>query len=339
MRMSPVNALEAIQRGRMRRGVRMSETSEHAARLLRAYQAQEKRFVERRFPLEFAPEVPALRELYSQAKGFRWNPETDIPWARLDPARYSKDAREAARRTWSRRAWSVYPGLTESTALLIRFCLESGSLGMDAKLFLSFRPAEEAKHLEVCRLFADLFGGYEPDPRDAELARASNHSFAQAALDPEVPVEAYIAALGALDDQLDLNLYLSHLQHAKDEVVRAALRLIAGDRQRHVAFAWTLLGARAPTLDARARTTVVETVHDVLVNVILGGYRNTWLLAEKGREPWLAAEEETARVGLGASTVDQERAVLRATIAQVRERLAVWELELPRVSHPELGAI
>ena len=113
----------------------MSEvTDAHAARLLRAYQAQEKRFVERRFPLQFAPEVPALRELYSQAKGLRWNPETDIPWDRFDPARYEKSTREAARRTWSRRAWSVYPGLTESTALLIRFCLESGSLGMDAKL-------------------------------------------------------------------------------------------------------------------------------------------------------------------------------------------------------------
>jgi hypothetical protein len=317
----------------------MSQTSEHAARLLRAYQAQEKRFVERRFPLQFAPEVPALRELYSQAKGCRWNPETDIPWDRFDPTRYANEVREAARRAWSRRAWSVYPGITESTALLIRFCLESGSLGMDAKLFLSFRPAEEAKHLEVCRLFADLFGGYEPDPRDAEFARASNHPFAQAALDPDVPVEAYIAALGALDDQLDLNLYLSHLQHAKDEVVRAALRLIASDRQRHVAFAWTLLGARVPALDARARRTIVETVHDLLVNVILAGYRNTWLLPEKSREPWLAAEDETARAGLGASSVAQERSVLRATIAQIRERFAVWELELPRVSHPELGAI
>src|SRR5262245_31673869 len=317
----------------------MSETSEHAARLLRAYQAQEQRFVERRFPLQFAPEVPALRELYSQAKGVRWNPETDIPWDRFDPARYSKEAREAARRTWSRRAWSVYPGLTESTALLIRFCLESGSLGMDAKLFLSFRPAEEAKHLEVCHLFAERLGGYEPDPHDAGLARASNHPFAQAALDPDVPVEAYVAALGALDDQLDLNLHLSHLQRTKDEVVRAALRLIAGDRARHVAFAWTLLGSRVPALDARARAAVVETVHDMLANVILAGYRNTWLLPEKIREPWLAAEEEAARAGLGASTVVQERSVLRATIAQVRERFAVWKLDLPPAVHPELGTL
>src|SRR5947209_11534800 len=197
----------------------MSETGEHATRLLRAYQAQEKRFVERRFPLEFATEVPALRGLSSQSKGLHWNPETDIAWDRFDPSRYDKTTRQAASRTWSRRAWGVYPGLTESTALLIRFCLESGSLGMDAKLFLSFRPAEEAKHLEVCRLFADRFGGYEPDPGEAGLARASNHPFAQAALEPDVPGEAWIAALGALDDQLDLNLYLSHLHRATDEVV------------------------------------------------------------------------------------------------------------------------
>src|SRR5207249_438110 len=114
--------------------VSMNVRSESSAtRLLRAYQAQEKRFVERRFPLEFAPEILAIRELYSQAKGFRWNPETDIAWNRFEPARYSETTRAAARLTWSRRAWSVYPGLTESTALLIRFCLESGALGMDAK--------------------------------------------------------------------------------------------------------------------------------------------------------------------------------------------------------------
>ena len=200
---------------------------------------------------------------------------------------------------------------------------------MDAKLFLSFRPAEEAKHLEVCHMLAERLGGYEPDPGDAGLARASNHPFAQAALDSEVPVEAYVAALGALDDQLDLNLHLSHLQHARDEIVRNAIRLIAGDRGRHVAFAWVFLGSRVPALDARGRAAVIDAVHDFLANVLLGGYRNTWLLPEKSREPWLAAEDETARHGLGASTLVQERSVLRATIAQVRERVLAVMPVLP----------
>jgi hypothetical protein len=188
-------------------------------------------------------------------------------------------------------------------------------------------------------MLAERFGGYQADPGESHLARVSNHAFGQAALDGDVPVEAYIAALGALDDQLDLNLYVSHLQQAKDETVRAALRLIASDRARHVAFAWAFLGSRVPALDERGRELVVAVVSDMLANVVLAGYRNTWLLPEKSREPWLAAEGETARHGLGASTPAQERGVLRATIAQVRERLAAWKLDLPRVEHAELGAV
>ena len=314
----------------------MTDTPATAADLLRAYQAQERRFVERRFPLRFDAEAPVVRELYAQAKGLAWNPTTDVPWARLDAGRVDAEARAAARLVWSRRAWGTYPGLGESTALLLRFCLESGALGMDAKLFLSFRPAEEAKHLEACFLFAKHLGGYESSPAEA-VARVSNQPFAQMALDPDLPVEAVVAALGCLDDQLDLNLCLSHLQHSRDETVRQILRLVAGDKQRHVLFAWTLLGDRLPRLDAAGRAAVAEAVRDMLERVILAGYRNTWLLPGGAREPLLAAEAITAEHGLGASTVAQEKAVVRATLAQVRGRLATWDVTLAPVSHPELG--
>lgn len=311
----------------------MSETSD---RLLRGYQAQEKRFLERRFPLRFAPENPTLRELYSQAKGLRWNPATDIAWSRFDPAAYAPAVREAARLVWSRRAWGAYPGLGENTALLIRFCLESGAAGMDAKLFLSFRPAEEAKHLEAYFLLAKRLGGYESTPAEA-VARASNQPFAQMVLDPDLPVEAVVAALGCLDDQLDLNLCLSHLQRSRDETVRHLLRLVAGDKQRHVLFAWTLLGERLPRLDAAGRSAVGEAVRDMLERVILAGYRNTWLLPAGAREPLLAAEALAAEHGLGASTVAQEKTVVRATLAQLRDRLATWAITLAPIEHPELG--
>jgi hypothetical protein len=311
-----------------------------AEQLLRAFQRQEREFVERRFPLQFAPEVPALRELYSQAKGCRWNPVTDIPWDRFDVPAYAPDAREAARLTWSRRAWGAYPGLGESTALLLRLCLESGAREMDAKLFLSFRPAEEAKHLEACVAFAERLGGYRSDPGDEPVRRALNHPFAQMALDAAVPAEAVVAGLGCLDDQLDLNLHLSHLQHSVDVTARAVLRLMAGDKQRHVAFAWIWLGRRIAGLDAAGRAIVGRVVRDLLEHVVLGGYRTTWLLPESpGRARLLDAEARTAAAGLGASTVAQEKTVVRATVAQVRERLAAWDIELPMATHPELGSI
>jgi hypothetical protein len=311
-----------------------------AERSLRAFQRQERQFVERRFPLEFAPEVPALRELYQQAKALAWNPATDVAWSRLDPSALPAGDREAARLTWSRRAWGAYPGLGESTALLIRLCLESGAREMDAKLFLSFRPAEEAKHLEACFTLAERLGGYVPDPGDDAVRGAVNHPFAQMALDAEVPAEAVVAALGCLDDQLDLNLHLGYLQQARDETVRTVLRLIAADKQRHVLFAWTWLGARAGRLDAATRARVGEVAREMLETVLLRGYRNTWLLPETPvRARLLEAEARSAAAGLGASTGARERSVVRATIAQVRERLAGWDIALPEASHPELGRV
>ena len=101
-------------------------------------------------PTLLRPREPGAPRAVQPGEGLAWNPETDIAWSRFDASAYSAPVREAARLVWSRRAWGAYPGLGENTALLIRFCLESGAAGMDAKLFLSFRPAEEAKHLEAC---------------------------------------------------------------------------------------------------------------------------------------------------------------------------------------------
>jgi len=75
----------------------------------------------------------------------------------------------------------------------------------------------------------------------------------------------------------------------------------------------------------------------MLERVILAGYRNTWLLPRGAGEPLLAAEALTAEHGLGASTVAEEQAVVRATIAQVRDRLVAWEITLAHLDHPELG--
>jgi hypothetical protein len=114
---------------------------------------------------------------------------------------------------------------------------------------------------------------------------------------------------------------------------------MASDKQRHVIFAWALLGARVPGLPASRRPAVAAAVRDILERVILAGYRNTWLLPAGARDRLLAAEALTAEHGLGASTVEQERSVLRATVVQLRERLAALEVELPLVAHPELGRL
>ena len=103
--------------------------SEMSDQLLRGYQAQEKCFVERRFPLHFEPENPAIRELYSQSKGFRWNPVEDIAWARPDPTAFVAPVREAARPVSIPPARGLYPAPAASPPPLLPFCLQSGAAG------------------------------------------------------------------------------------------------------------------------------------------------------------------------------------------------------------------
>lgn len=136
------------------------------------------------------------------------------------------------------------------------------------------------------------------------------------ALDPELPVEAVVATLGCLDDQLDLNLYLSHLQGSRDETGRQVLRLIAGDKQRHVLFAWTLLVDRMPRLDAKSRAAVADAVRDMLERVLLTGYRNSWLLPAGARDGGRQSRDSEAScrvMPIGARRASERTAASRSS--------------------------
>ena len=60
---------------------------------------------ETRYPLELAPAMPDVWELWQRAKTLPWDPETDIPWEELHPERYPEEQIMAARLHWSRRTW------------------------------------------------------------------------------------------------------------------------------------------------------------------------------------------------------------------------------------------
>ncbi len=86
--------------------------------LARSYVAEE------RYPLPLKPVMPPVWELWQRSKTLEWDPQTDIPWHELRPERYSAEQIMAARMYWSRRTWGEYGAISESPALLLRFCLE-----------------------------------------------------------------------------------------------------------------------------------------------------------------------------------------------------------------------
>ena len=259
--------------------------------------------VERRFPLHLEPSLYNIRDLYHTAKRARWDPERHIPWKKIDTSPYSKEQLDAARLTWSRRAWTEYGGMPETPAILIRFCLEHGGES-DPKMFLTVRGTEEAWHVECCYRFADRLGGYVAAPRDRDYAELFNQGFHRKAFDPAVLVDAYVAAHVAVQDGLDLELYRGYLRHATDPVAISILKRLVEDKERHVIFGWVYLTEHARGWTEEQRVEVAAEVEHVLSDLELNGYHCAWLVPGNAAAEVVEADRITRASGLGARGCD-----------------------------------
>lgn len=277
--------------------------------------------VERRFPLHLEPHIQTIRGLYHEAKAAHWDPEKHIPWAKFDKSAYTPEQLRAAALSWSRRAWTEYGGLPETPAILIRFCLEHSGES-DPKMFLSVRGSEEAWHTECCWRMADLCGGYQDKPVNADYARLFNQDFHREAFEPGISVDAYIAVHSAILDGLDLELNRGYLRHATDPVVVAILKKLVQDKERHVAFGWVYLTERAPSWTDAQRAEIAAEIDQGIEGLLLSGVICPWLAPNGIAKDVVAADETTRKAGLGAMTVAEETAVVTQFLDEAREHLA-----------------
>ncbi len=171
--------------------------------------------VERRFPLEMSVTLPEIRELYDSGKAGRWNPLRDIDWTALAPDQHDARVREAARRTWSRRLWVEATGLTETPALLMRFCMEAGR-EIDPKFYLTVRNTEEAWHVECLDRIAEAFGGRIAAPADKVYEATFNRNLHRRAMNAEQSLDSYVTCFAAFEDGLELELCRTWRDH-RDE--------------------------------------------------------------------------------------------------------------------------
>jgi len=301
----------------MQRVMRRIEPSLPPSRLL----------VERRFPLEMNVTLPEIRELYDSGKAGRWNPYRDIDWAALDAAQYDAPVRQAARRVWSRRLWVEATGLTETPALLMRFCMETNR-EIDSKFYLTVRNTEEAWHVECFDRLAEAFGGRIAAPADPAYQAAFNRNLHRRVMDAGQHLDSYVASFAAFEDGLELELARTWRGHASNPTVLAVLDRVIADKERHAAFGWHYLAARAPRWTAKDRATIAVELIEHVRNTELKGYHCPWLAPEHA-----AAEAEAdaiaADAGLGAAPRAAEEETLANYTANVRERLAELGIVLP----------
>lgn len=293
---------------------------------------------ETRFPLNLAVTIPAITRLYEDSKLDIWAPADDVAWASGTLAGFAVEQREAARKVWSRRAWLEYTGIAETPALLLRFCLEKNR-EVDAKYFLTVRNTEEAQLVDAFHRYAELLGGYLARPADRAWEAVINRGCHRDALDPEVPLDGYVAAHCALEDGLELELFRTYLANAREPLARTLLARSVADKTRHAEFGWGYLEWRAGSLSASARGEVVLALVDWLHKVVFAGYHSPSLATAIDSVPEQRAQEMTAAAGLGAATATQEEQVFRDYLAAARRRLLKLRIELPAVSHPRLGPI
>ncbi len=293
---------------------------------------------EEHFPLTLDSRIPRIRDLFHSATKNQWDPRTDIDWDRLDLSRYSEEQIFAARQYWSRRAWSEYGAISESPALQIRFCEEKRP--PDMQLFFTIRSQEEARHAEVCYMMAEKLGGYMEKPvQELFQGSVATHGVRKAALDPEVPLEAIIAALVCAAEEIAFDVFRHLVETARDPVAHQICRAIMRDEVRHCAFGWYFLEHQVKGMSPEELTVVENAVITMIEKVELNGYHSAWLAPEN---PASRAEVEADRLtweaGLGATVEEEEKPVFVASIVRIRERMKAMGITLPTFHHPKIGA-
>ena len=272
---------------------------------------------EARYPLELAPAMPDVWELWQRAKTLEWDPEMDIPWAELHPERYTEEQIMAARLHWSRRTWGEYGAISESPALLLRFCLENRL--PDLRFFFTMRTQEEGRHAEASWLMAERLGGYFPQPQNPPTVSAvGTHGVRRMAFDPETSLEGIFASLVCAAEEILIDAFKATVHKATNPAVRRLMELILRDEVRHIAFGWQCLDAWAPTFTPETVKNIEQAVTQMIRNVEFNGYRNLWLAVEGGSATPLEidADRVACEAGLGGTTPEDEMRVVPAFIAE-----------------------
>ena len=289
------------------------------------------------FPLDLDTRIPKIRELFHLATQKQWDPRTDIDWSAFDPSLYTEEQRFAARQYWSRRAWSEYGAISESPALQIRFCHDK--CAPDLRLFFTIRSQEESRHSEVCYRMAELLGGYVEQPMHAGFqGSVATHGVRKMALDPNVSVEAILAALVCAAEEIAFDVFRHLVDITRDPVAKQICSLIMRDEVRHCAFGWRYLDHRIPQMTADEIKVVENAVITMIEKVELNGYHSPWLAPDN---PASRSEMEVDRItweaGLGATVEELEKPIFVDTVQRIRRQMQSWGVNLPTFTHPKIG--
>jgi len=281
------------------------------------------------YPVVSKIEYPEVWRLCTQARELAWDP-ISIDFGDLRGADLSPEVRQAGAEWWSLRAWMEH-GATPYGAERLREAI-FGHQPFEIKQHITNFISEELRHHEASFRIAEALDDYQPTPR-ADYFKDIIPRFHD---EKDEKAMSFFAGLSVntLFEQLSGELLQARYDNARFASVREACRLILRDEARHIQFGRIIMRRFFHELGSEEKRTIGKKVAKKLRGSLLNGVYAVVNLpaderARSGRNRALASEH-----GLGATHPDEEIAIIRRGINQIREDVGVYGVEIPHI--PEI---
>ncbi|TFZ04687.1 ferritin-like domain-containing protein [Ramlibacter rhizophilus] len=285
------------------------------------------------YPIRWVTEFPEVQRLCDQARELAWSP-ADIDFSDLQEADLSPELRQAGAEWWSLRAWMEHGALPYGAERLRDAIFDHQPL--EIKQHIVNFIAEELRHHEASVRVAQALGGYQTEPR-ADYFKAVIPRFHDERDEKAMSFFAGLA-VNTLFEQLSGELLQARYENARFRSIRGACQLILRDEARHIQFGRIIMRRFFSDLPVEEKQLLGAKVAKKLRGSLLNGVYAVVNLPEEerrraGRNRALASEH-----GLGATHPDEEVAIIRRALEQIREDVAPYGVEIPAVPEVDQAA-
>jgi hypothetical protein len=279
------------------------------------------------YPIRSEVEYPEVWRLCEQARELAWDP-TSIDFSDLRDADIPAEVRAAGAEWWSLRAWMEHGAVPYGTERLREAIFRHEPF--EIKQHITNFIAEELRHHEASFLIANGLAGYQSEPR-AEYFKAIIPRFHDERDEKTMSFFAGLA-VNTLFEQLSGELLQARYENARFESVRLACQLILRDEARHIQFGRVIMRRFFADLSADDRRLLGEKFAKKLRGSLLNGVYAVVNLPPDERERAGRNRALAAEYGLGATHPDDEIAIIKRGVDQIREDVAPYDVVIPEIA-------
>lgn len=283
------------------------------------------------YPVVAERAYPEVWDLCLMARDLAWDP-VKIDFGDVHDANLPAEVRQAGAEWWSLRAWMEH-GATPYGAERLRDAI-FGHQPFEIKQHIVNFIAEELRHHEASFLIAQALERYQASPR-SDYFQAIIPKFHDERDEKSMSFFAGLA-VNTLFEQLSGELLQARYENARFASIKEACRLILRDEARHVQFGRIIMRRFFSELKPGEKALLGAKVGKKLRGSLLNGVYAVVNLPEDERRRAGRARSLAAEHGLGATHPDEEMGIIKRALDRIREEVAPWGVEIPRI--PELDA-